>query len=219
MTVIAIDGPAGAGKSTIARGVAERLGWLYVDTGAMYRAVALGVLERDIDPNDASAVAGVARSADIRLDDDSVLLDGRDVTSAIREDPVTRTVSKVSAHPDVRAALVPLQRASADSQNVVMEGRDIGNAVFPDARVKVWLTASPAERAVRRLRQLGRGVDVQEVAEMERQIVERDERDASRVASPMRRPSDSIEIDTTDKSIETVIEEIVRLVRARSSGD
>jgi len=216
MTVIAIDGPAGAGKSTIARNVARQLGWRYVDTGAMYRAVALSALQRGIDPADAPKVADVARTADIRLSNGSVFLDDRDVTTEIRTDAVTRAVSMVSAHPDVRAALVPLQRASAGSPNVVMEGRDIGNVVFPDAELKVWLTASESERARRRLEQLGRRASADDISEMERAISERDQRDASRSASPMRRPPDAVDIDTTDKSIDAVTEEIVALARERA---
>ncbi len=212
MTVIAIDGPAGAGKSTVARAVADGLGWRYVDTGAMYRTVALAALQRGIDPQDGPGLAQLAGSVNIELTNGGVLLDGRDVTPEIRTDDVTRVVSSISAHPDVRAALVPLQRSLAGSRGVVMEGRDIGNAVFPDAEVKVWLTASPAERARRRLEQLGREVDPASLSDMERAIHERDRRDASRSASPMSRPADAVEIDTTDKGIDEVTAAIVDLV-------
>jgi cytidylate kinase len=212
MTVIAIDGPAGAGKSTVARAVADRLGWRYVDTGAMYRAVALAALRRGLDPENEARLARLTHDVSIEFSDESILLDGEDVSSAIRSDDVTRTVSTVSAHPAVRAALVPLQRSFADTEDVVMEGRDIGNAVFPDAEVKVWLSASESERARRRLQQLGRAVTREAISEMSRAIRERDARDASRRASPMLRPPDAVEIDTTGKGIDDVIDAIAGLV-------
>jgi cytidylate kinase len=212
MTVIAIDGPAGAGKSTVARAVADRLGWRYVDTGAMYRAVALAALRQAVDPENEAGLARLTRAVNIELGDGNILLDGEDVSSAIRSDDVTRTVSTVSAHPAVRAALVPVQRSFADTQDVVMEGRDIGNAVFPDAEVKIWLSASENERAVRRLQQLGRAVTRDAISGMSRAIRERDARDASRSASPMLRPPGAIEIDTTDKRIDEVIDAIAALV-------
>lgn len=215
MSVLAIDGPAGAGKSTIARRVAERLGRRYVDTGAMYRAVALAALRRRVPLDDAQGIADVANSVRVSLDNGRVLLDDEDVTRAIREDDVTRAVSVVSAYPQVRAALVPKQRASANGTDIVMDGRDIGSVVFPDAEIKVWLTASPRERATRRLLQLGREVTPGALEEMEKEIAERDRRDASREVSPMRRPDDATEIDSTDKGIEEVTEEIVRLVGER----
>jgi CMP/dCMP kinase len=212
VTIIAIDGPAGAGKSTVAREVAARLGWLYIDTGAMYRAVALAALREGVDLADASALADVARSADVELSNGRVLLNGEDVTSPIRDDEVTRAVSAVSAHPDVRRALVSLQRSFAESRDVVMEGRDIGSVVFPQADVKVWLTASEEERSRRRLEQLGRPVTNDSLAEMAGSIRARDRSDATRSASPMSRPPDAVEIDSTDSPIARVVDAIVALV-------
>ncbi|MGH2693944.1 MAG: (d)CMP kinase [Actinomycetota bacterium] len=213
MSAVAIDGPAGAGKTTVARALADRLGWTYIDTGAMYRAVAFAVLESGIDPNDAERAAAKAWAATIELTPGAVLLDGRDVTNAIRKQEVSQAASLVSQHPGVRARLVELQRAEARRADVVMEGRDIGTVVLPDADVKVFLTATLEQRAVRRAEELGSAEDAEAIREA---IELRDRTDEQRSASPLARATGAVVVDTTDKSIEQVVEEIAALVaRAR----
>ena len=187
--LVAIDGPAGAGKSTVARAVARALGFTYLDSGAMYRTVALA---GDRDP----------ASLDIRFDGNRVLLDGQDVTEAIRTPEISQEASRRAADPSVRAALVPKQRALIDQGDWVAEGRDIGTVVAPDADVKVWLTADEAERARRR------GVAVADVRE-------RDQRDAGREHSPMVAAGDAVVVDSTGLSIDEVVQRIVALVSAR----
>ena len=215
MTVVAIDGPAGAGKSTVARGAADALGFDYLDTGAMYRAVALAALERGIDLDDEAALGEIASSVDVDVAGRSVRLDGRDVAERIREPDVTEAVSKVSAHPSVRAAMVAQQREMGARKDVVIEGRDIGTTVFPDAEVKIFLTASLDERARRRCQDLGLPTDAQAVAAMKASIAERDHADSERTSSPLRRPADAHEVDTTNLSTQQVIDAIVSAVRKR----
>jgi CMP/dCMP kinase len=193
--VIAIDGPAGAGKSTVARAAAERLGFTYLDSGAMYRAVAL----RGGDP------ATVAREARLELGE-RVTLDGEDVTEQIREPWVSEAASSVASDPAVREALVEQQRRILADGDWVAEGRDIGTVVAPDAAVKVFLTADPAERARRRAAELG--ADEQVVL---RELVMRDERDRSREASPLVAAPDAVPVDTTGLSLDEVVEQIVML--------
>jgi CMP/dCMP kinase len=213
--IVAIDGPAGAGKGTVARALAAALGWRYVDTGAMYRAVALAVLQEDVDPGDEGAVVDIARRAGIGLDDDAVYLDGNDVTDLIRTPEVTNAVSTVAAYPGVRAALVTRQRElMATTPHVVVEGRDIGTTVAPDAAVKVFLTASPRERALRRVRQLGLDEDPATLDAVQRDITTRDGADATRDASPFRQALDAVVVDSTSRTIEEVVEEVTSLVRA-----
>ena len=198
--VVAIDGPAGAGKSTVARAVAERLGFTYLDTGAMYRAVALVAAGRDEDP------AAIAEAADIRLGD-RVLLDGRDVTVEIRTPAITEASSRVSADPAVRAALVRKQRALLAEGDWVAEGRDIGTVVCPDADVKVFLTATPEVRARRRAEQIGE--DFETV--LADQAV-RDRRDSERDHSPLTPACDAVPVDTSDLDLEGVLGQIETLV-------
>ncbi|HYP23700.1 MAG TPA: (d)CMP kinase, partial [Actinomycetota bacterium] len=155
MAALAIDGPAGAGKSTVARAVARALGWRYVDSGAMYRALALAALRAGVDPADEDAVGSLAETAEIDLDGTRVWLEGTDVSERIRASDVTKIVSTVAANPRVRSALLGKQRALAETSDVVMEGRDIGSAVLPRAEFKVYLTAAPAERARRRALEQG----------------------------------------------------------------
>ena len=188
--LVAIDGPAGAGKSTVARAVARALGFIYLDSGALYRAVALSGAS---DPSD----------LDIRLEGDRVLLDGEDVSEAIRTPEISQEASRRAADPTVRAALLDKQRALIASGDWVAEGRDIGTVVAPDAELKVWLTADEDERARRR------GVPVDEVRE-------RDQRDAGREHSPMVAAPDAVEVDTTGLGIDDVVERIVALVGART---
>ena len=204
--VVAIDGPAGAGKSTVARAVADRLGYTYLDTGAMYRSVALAALERGEHP------AAVAPRLRIEPTAARVMLDGRDVTVAIRTPEVSEAASKVAAEPAVRAAMVAEQRRLLHDGNWVAEGRDIGTVVAPDAELKVFLTADPGERARRRAAELG--ADVRTV--LAEQLI-RDERDATRADSPLIAAADAITVDTTGLSIDEVVDRIVGLL-PRSSG-
>ena len=198
--VIAIDGPAGAGKSTVARAVAERLGYTYLDTGAMYRCVALAVSERGGEP------AQVAEDIDIELGD-RVLLDGRDVTEAIRTPEISDASSRVSGDIGVRMALVRKQQAILEDGDWVAEGRDIGTVVCPSAAVKVFLTASPEARAQRRAEELGRDFDTV----LEEQL-ERDERDERRAHSPLIAANDAVPVDTTELDLEAAIGQILTLV-------
>jgi CMP/dCMP kinase len=199
--VIAIDGPAGAGKSTVARAAAERLGFTYLDSGAMYRAVALAVMERGGEP------AAVAEAADIRMIGDRVLLDGRDVTEAIRTPAVSEAASQISADIGVRMALVRKQQEILREGDWVAEGRDVGTVVCPQAEVKVFLTASPAVRAQRRAEELG--ADYETVFA---QQVERDGRDERREHSPLVPANDAVPVDTTELDLEGVLGQIMTLV-------
>lgn len=202
MRVIAIDGPAGSGKSTIGRAVAAALGLEYLDTGAMYRSVTFAALRRGIDPTDATAVAALAPTLTIVVAE-RVSVDGEDATAAIRGPEVTKAVSAVAANPDVRREMVRRQRAwAAERDGGVLEGRDIGTVVFPDAELKVYLTADEAERLRRRALEAG-----EEVAQ---DIARRDQADASRAASPMYAADDALVIDTTGRSIDDIVEEVLR---------
>jgi len=208
--VIAVDGPAGAGKSTVARAVAERLGFTYLDSGAMYRCVALAALERGADLNDEVAVGEVARSLAIALDGERVKLDERDVSAEIREPRVTDASSMVSVHPAVREAMVAEQRRLIAAGRFVAEGRDIGTVVSPEAPLKVFLTASPEERARRRAAQTGE--DSAAVLAAQR---ERDARDETREHSALRAADDAVEIDTTSLAFDEVVDRIESLARER----
>jgi cytidylate kinase len=208
--VIAIDGPAGAGKSTVARALAARLGFTYLDSGAMYRCVALAALERGVDPDDGEATGELARTLSIDLDGDRAELDGRDVSAAIREPRVTEAASTVSVHPAVREAMVAEQRRLIAAGRYVAEGRDIGTVVSPDAPLKVFLTASPEERARRRAEQTGE--DPGAVLSAQRQ---RDARDETREHSALRAAEDAIEIGTTGLSLDQTVEKIETLAHER----
>ena len=208
--VIAVDGPAGAGKSSVAKALAERLGLTYLDSGAMYRCVALAALERGIDPEDADAVGPLARGLEIAFDGARVILDGRDVSREIREAEVSAAASRVSVAPDVREAMVARQRALIRAADFVAEGRDIGTVVSPDAPLKVYLTATPEERARRRAAETGESVERVMAA-----LRARDARDTGRQHSPLRAAEDAVVLDTTDLSVEAVVEEIAGLARER----
>jgi CMP/dCMP kinase len=213
--VIAIDGPAGAGKSTIARRLADRLGYVYIDSGAMYRAVALWALREKINPDDAHRVEQLALAADIELlPMRRVRLNSEDVSEAIRVPEVSAAASRIAAIGAVRRALVAKQKHMADLANVVMEGRDIGTVVFPDARVKIFLDANPMER-VRRRSSEHPDVSPEQLA---KQIAERDERDSNRTESPLVQAPDAMYLDSTGMTAEQVEEEILKLVRARISN-
>lgn len=203
--VIAVDGPAGSGKSTVARAVAAALGLDYLDTGAMYRAVAHAALVRGLDPGAAEAVARLARELVIEVSE-RVTVDGSDATEAIRSAQTTRAVTAVAANPDVRRELVARQRSWAESRGGgVVEGRDIGTVVFADAALKVFLTADPEERARRRRAEGGEAVAVD--------IARRDQADSSRAHSPLAMADDAVVIDTTDCDIDQVVARVVELAR------
>jgi CMP/dCMP kinase len=208
--VIAIDGPAGAGKSTVARGVADALGFTYLDSGAMYRCVALAALRRGADVDDPAETGAVARSIEIALKVGRVELDGADVTTEIRTPEVDLVASRVSVHPEVREEMVKLQRAVIESGRYVAEGRDIGTVVSPDAPLKVFLTASDEVRARRRAEESR--VLSEDVVEAQR---ERDARDSEREHSALRAADDAIELDTTDMSVDEVVECVVSMARER----
>jgi len=215
--IVAIDGPAGAGKSSVARAVARSLGMTFVDTGAMYRAVALFALEEGISLDDGEALAAAVRRCRIEVGDGRVVLDGREVGERIRAPDVTAAVSRAAAHPQVRDAMASLQRAAARG-DVVMEGRDIGSTVAPEADLKIFLTASLEERAHRRLRD-GRARDDEAThAQVAAALAARDAADSSRRASPLTKAPDAIELDTTDMTFEQVVAEVVRLAEERAHG-
>jgi cytidylate kinase len=213
--VVAIDGPSGAGKSTVARAVADALGLGVLDTGAMYRAVTLAVLERGVPVDDGDTCGDVARAVEIVLDG-GVTLDGRDVTDEIRGPKVTGAVSAVSAHRDVRTVLVSRQRAWVEEHGGgVVEGRDIGTVVFPDAAVKVYLTAADDERARRRQQDEVAAERQVEVERLREAMEQRDRADSTREASPLQAASDAIVLDTTHLSVTDIVTEIVDRYRAR----
>jgi cytidylate kinase len=214
MTVVAIDGPAGAGKSTIARAVADALGFVYLDTGALYRAVALAALRRGVPPDDGVRVAELVAETELVAQGGRVLLDGEDVSARIRRADVTAIVSTVAAHAEVRAALMDYQRQVGARSNVVMEGRDIGVTVVPDAEVKIWLTASLEERARRRARELGE-TESRDLARTMAELSERDEADTRRAASPLSQPADAVTVDSTGQPIEAVVAAVLRAVRRK----
>lgn len=216
MRIIAIDGPAGSGKSTVARAVAARLGLEYLDTGAMYRSVAFAALRRQIDPGDAERVARIARDVDLRLGrDGTVRVDGADATIEIRGPEVTRAVSAVAANPAVRAAMVSRQREWATERGGgVLEGRDIGTVVFPDAAVKVYLDASPEVRAARRAGEVA-DLSYETVAS---DLARRDALDQGRAHDPLRTSEDAIVIDTSDLSVDEIVDRVVDLAEAAGAG-
>lgn len=224
--IVAIDGPAGSGKSTVARALAAREHLTYLDTGAMYRAVTCAALERGVDISDADAVAALARGLDISLTagvgGERLTVDGEDRTAQIRTPEVDVNVSAVAAVPAVREAMVALQRKAAEAGDVVAEGRDIGTVVFPTAEVKVYLSADPSARARRRAVQRQGGdtakdasaqADAAETAAIEAELVARDKADSTREASPLRPAADAVHIDSTDLTVDEVCDRIAALMR------
>jgi cytidylate kinase len=208
--VIAIDGPAGAGKSTVARGVAAALGFTYLDSGAMYRSVALAALRAGVDPDDAESVTELARGLEIAFDGPAVSLGGAVVSAEIREPEVTRAASRVSVHQGVREAMVERQRELIAAGSYVAEGRDIGTVVSPDSPLKVYLDAGDAERARRRAAQTGEPLDAVLAAQ-----AERDRRDSEREHGALRPADDAVQVDTTGIPVDAVIGRIVELARER----
>jgi len=212
--IIAIDGPAGSGKSTTARLVAQKLGYIYIDTGAMYRALTLKVIELGIDPNDESSIIKIAENTKIELLYENgnlkVILDGKDVSEKIRSPEVTSLVSIVSAHPKLRDIMVKKQRELGRNGGVVMDGRDIGTVVFPDADLKIFMTADVRERAKRRQKELkAQGFDV-EIEKLIKEIEERDKFDSTREIGPLKKADDAIEIDTTNLTIDEQVELVLK---------
>jgi cytidylate kinase len=206
--VIAIDGPAGAGKSTVGRALADRLSVGYLDTGAMYRAMTFAALRRGVVEGDLDEVAAIAPKVEMSIEDGKVIVDGVDATTAIRGREVTEAVSQISANPDVRQVLVERQRAWVDEHDGgVVEGRDIGTVVFPDADLKLYITASPRVRAERRVRELGG-----DVAEVEASIIKRDRVDSSRAHSPLAEAADAVIVDTTGMTIDEVVDHIMEML-------
>ena len=207
--IVAIDGPAGAGKSSVARAVAGRLGFAHMDTGAMYRAITLAAISGRIDLTDQRQLEAAVGAIEMDLDSSTVRLGGEDVTARLRTSDVTDAVSAIAAQPMVRAALVPLQKDLARDHDVVVEGRDIGTIVFPDAEVKIYLTASAQERVRRRMRQLGDSIDG---GTLEDEIRARDTADASRPLSPLQQAPEAHRIDSTEMTLDEVTDAIVELV-------
>jgi cytidylate kinase len=222
--IIAIDGPAGAGKSTVAARLAKRFHLLNLETGAMYRAFALKALEGNVSPDDADSLERLAATTAIRLEasegGNRVFLDGVEVTSRLRDAPVTEAASRVSVHPAIRKWMVELQRKLGESSRIVMEGRDIGTAVFPDADVKIFLDADPTVRSQRRYEQIEATPAAATVApeSVLKEIRERDQRDRTRALSPLKPAPDAVVIDSTNLTLDQVIERAEAIVSERMAG-
>jgi len=214
--IVTIDGPAGAGKSTVARALAQRLGFAYLDTGAMYRAVALAGLRRGVDWSRPEQLAELAKQVKIEVAGPRLLLDGEDVTAAVRTSQVTAVTRFAADNPEVRQHLVELQRTVAAGQDVVTEGRDQGTVVFADAPCKIFLTASPAERARRRVADLQAQGEPATLETVLADINCRDQEDASRAVGPLRRAAGAIEVPTDGLSVEEVVERLAAIVASRA---
>ena len=212
---IAIDGPSGAGKGTVARAVARQLGYRHVDSGAMYRAVGWKAMQDGLPLDDEPRVAGIAAGAELSVTDEAVTIDGADVTRAIRTPEIDRAATAVARLPQVRAALVLRQRALGERGGIVMEGRDIGTVVFPHADVKVYLDASPDERARRRAQDPAHSGGPSAVADVATALTARDELDRTRSVSPLYAAKDAVVVDTTGKSIDEVVRAVLSLIEAR----
>jgi cytidylate kinase len=215
---IAIDGPSGAGKGTVARAVAKHLGYRHVDSGAMYRAVGWKALHEGVPLDDEASVARIAAGAQLSVSDEAVTIDGADVTRAIRTPEIDRAATAVARLPKVRAALVARQRAFGEDGGIVMEGRDIGTVVFPHADVKVYLDASPDERARRRAQDPAHSGGPVAVADVATALTARDELDRTRPVSPLYAADDAVVVDTTGKTVEDVVTVVLRLVEERHAG-
>lgn len=220
---IAIDGPAGAGKSTIAKTVAKKLGFIYVDTGAMYRAMALSFIRQGIGAEDEAAISAACEDADItiRYQDGAqqVLLNGEDVSGLIRTEAVGNMASATSIYPAVRAHLLDLQRGLAASADVLMDGRDIGTCILPDADAKVFLTASTKVRALRRYKELVEKGETCNLEEIEQDIIDRDQRDMNRDTAPLRQADDAVLLDSSEMSITEVVDAIIGVARSHGLAE
>ena len=220
---IAIDGPAGAGKSTIARRVAKELSFIYVDTGAMYRAMALYLLRREVNRDDTEQIGNICQDADISIEyqngEQIVLLNGENVNSYLRTEEVGNMASVSSAVPRVREKLLSLQRKLARDMSVVMDGRDIGTTILPDADVKIYLTASSLTRAKRRYLELQEKGTVCNLDEIQKDIEERDQRDMNREISPLRQAEDAVLVDSSDLTIQQVVDRILQIFRSKTAGE
>ncbi|WP_322180409.1 (d)CMP kinase [Neglectibacter caecimuris] len=219
MFAVALDGPSGAGKSSIAKAAAKELGFVYVDTGALYRTIGLYLLEHGLDPKDPAQVEPALPEIQVELRHDpegqKMFLCGREVTGLIRTPEVSMAASRCSAHPAVRAFLLELQRELARKNNVLMDGRDIGTVVLPEARLKVFLTATPEERARRRVKQLQESGHEAEYGEILKDIQQRDYQDTHRETAPLKQAEDAVFLDTTELSFTEVVEKLVGLVNGR----
>lgn len=220
---IAIDGPAGAGKSTIARRVAKELSFIYVDTGAMYRAMALYLLRKEVNKDDTEQIGNICQDAEISIEyqngEQIVLLNDENVNSYLRTEEVGNMASVSSAVPRVREKLLSLQRKLARDMSVVMDGRDIGTTILPDANVKIYLTASSLTRAKRRYLELQEKGTVCNLDEIQKDIEERDQRDMNREISPLRQAEDAILVDSSDLTIQQVVDRILQIFRSKTAGE
>jgi cytidylate kinase len=214
--VIAIDGPSGAGKGTVARAIADALGYRHVDSGAMYRAVGWKALRDGIPLDDEAALEALAERSRIVVTDSRIAIDDADVTREIRTPAIDRAAASVARLPSVRSVLVRLQRELGNGGGIVMEGRDIGTVVFPDADVKIYLDASPEERARRRASDPAHAGMPAAVADVAKMMTERDRSDSTRTASPLYAAHDAVVVDTTDKNVESVVAEVLEVVRRQS---
>jgi cytidylate kinase len=219
LLVIAVDGPAGSGKSTVSKTVASRLGLLYIDTGAMYRALTLKAMQRGMDFEDESALVSLAASTRIDLEDQGgklkVFLDGEDVSGLIRTPELTANVKYIARIPGVRGEMVKLQRAIGEAHGAVLEGRDIGTVVFPDADYKFYLDASVEERARRRFRELSALGEKVHLAAIKKDVIERDESDMKRSVGALKKATDAVFIDTTDLSVDKVVEKVLSYIKTK----
>ena len=220
---IAIDGPAGAGKSTIARRVAKELSFIYVDTGAMYRAMALYLLRREVNKDDTEQIGNICQDAEISIEyqngEQIVLLNDENVNSYLRTEEVGNMASVSSAVPRVREKLLSLQRKLAGDMSVVMDGRDIGTTILPDADVKIYLTASSLTRAKRRYLELQEKGTICNLDEIQKDIEERDQRDMNREISPLRQAEDAVLVDSSDLTIQQVVDRILQIFRSKTAGE
>jgi len=216
--IIALDGPAGSGKSTIAKVIAKNFGLTYLDTGAMYRMVALYILENNIDFNNVADVENILNNIKVDIIDDKFILNGKDVSLEIRTPEVTKIVSPVSAIKAVRVKLVDLQREISKGKKVILDGRDIGTVVFPNADLKIFLVASPEERAKRRVKDYASKGIIEDFETVLKDILERDHTDSTRKESPLKKAEDAIEVDTSFLNIEESVQTISNLIKEKIGG-